>query len=36
MKNEILFWTTALVCTIAVVILIGEMSGIIDRVIEGI
>lgn len=36
MKQDLIFYTTAVFVTIAVVILIGEMSGIIDRVIEGI
>ncbi len=36
LRDNILFWLTVLAGTTAVVILIGEMSGIIDRVIEGI
>ena len=36
MKEDIMFYTTAVFVTIAVILLIGEMSGIIDRVIEGI
>lgn len=36
LRDAALFWITVLAGTIAVILLIGEMSGIIDRVIEGI
>ncbi len=36
MKQELTFWLMALLLTVAVIIIIGEVSGLVDGVINDI